>query len=75
MLTARRWPCDSTSASGGIVAVNRTLDAEAARAIIEIFTEVIVAPDATEEAIALIAARKNLRLLLAGGCPIRGRAA
>ena len=58
--------CDSTSASGGIVAVNRTLDAEAARAIIEIFTEVIVAPDATEEAIALIAARKNLRLLLAG---------
>jgi len=61
--------CDSTSASGGIIAVNRTLDAEAARAIIEIFTEVIIAPDATEEAIALIAARKNLRLLLAGSLP------
>jgi len=61
--------CDQTSASGGIVAVNRRLDAEAARAIIEIFTEVIIAPDATEEAIALIAARKNLRLLLAGQLP------
>ncbi|MGB8400847.1 bifunctional phosphoribosylaminoimidazolecarboxamide formyltransferase/IMP cyclohydrolase [Bradyrhizobium sp.] len=61
--------CDSTSASGGIVAVNRALDADAARAIIEIFTEVIIAPDATEEAIALIAARKNLRLLLAGSLP------
>jgi phosphoribosylaminoimidazolecarboxamide formyltransferase/IMP cyclohydrolase len=61
--------CDQTSASGGIVAVNRRLDAEAARAIIEIFTEVIIAPDASEEAIALIAARKNLRLLLAGQLP------
>jgi phosphoribosylaminoimidazolecarboxamide formyltransferase / IMP cyclohydrolase len=61
--------CDSTSAYGGIVAVNRTLDAEAARAITEIFTEVIIAPDATEEAIAIIAAKKNLRLLLAGGLP------
>src|SRR6201994_4865346 len=58
--------CDSTSAYGGIVALNRTLDAEAARAITEIFTEVIIAPDATEEAIAIIAKRRNLRLLLAG---------
>jgi len=61
--------CDSTSAYGGIVALNRTLDAEAARAITEIFTEVIIAPDATEEAIAIVAARRNLRLLLAGGMP------
>ena len=61
--------CDSTSAFGGIVALNRTLDAEAARAITEIFTEVIIAPDATEEAIAIVAARRNLRLLLAGGLP------
>ena len=61
--------CDSTSAYGGIVALNRTLDAEAARAITEIFTEVIIAPDATEEAIAIVAARRNLRLLLAGGLP------
>src|SRR6201991_71579 len=50
--------CDSTSAYGGIIAVNRTLDAESARAIIGIFTEVIIAPDATEEAIAIIGARK-----------------
>ena len=61
--------CDSTSAFGGIVALNRTLDAEAARAITEIFTEVIIAPDATDEAIAIISAKKNLRLLLAGGLP------
>jgi phosphoribosylaminoimidazolecarboxamide formyltransferase/IMP cyclohydrolase len=61
--------CDSTSAYGGIVALNRTLDAEAARAITEIFTEVIIAPDATEEAIAIVAAKRNLRLLLAGGVP------
>jgi phosphoribosylaminoimidazolecarboxamide formyltransferase/IMP cyclohydrolase len=61
--------CDSTSAYGGIVAVNRTLDAEAARAITEIFTEVIIAPDATEEAIGIVAAKKNLRLLLADGLP------
>jgi phosphoribosylaminoimidazolecarboxamide formyltransferase/IMP cyclohydrolase len=61
--------CDSTSASGGIIAVNRTLDVETARTIIELFTEVIIAPDATEEAIAVIAAKKNLRLLLAGSLP------
>jgi phosphoribosylaminoimidazolecarboxamide formyltransferase / IMP cyclohydrolase len=65
----RALACDSTSAFGGIVALNRTLDAAAARAITEIFTEVIIAPDATEEAIAIVAARKNLRLLLAGGLP------
>jgi phosphoribosylaminoimidazolecarboxamide formyltransferase/IMP cyclohydrolase len=61
--------CDSTSAFGGIVALNKTLDAQAARVICEIFTEVIVAPDATEEAIAIVGAKKNLRLLLAGGLP------
>jgi phosphoribosylaminoimidazolecarboxamide formyltransferase / IMP cyclohydrolase len=61
--------CDSTSAFGGIVALNRKLDAEAAKAITEIFTEVIIAPDASEEAIAIVGAKKNLRLLLAGGLP------
>ncbi len=61
--------CDSTSAYGGIIAMNRTLDADTARAITGIFTEVIIAPDATEEAIAIIAGRKNLRLLLAGSLP------
>ena len=61
--------CDPVSAFGGIVAMNRPLDAEAAKAITEIFTEVIIAPDASEEAIAIVAAKKNLRLLLAGGLP------
>ena len=61
--------CDSTSAFGGIVALNRKLDAEAAKAITEIFTEVIIAPDASEEAIAMVGAKKNLRLLLTGGLP------
>jgi phosphoribosylaminoimidazolecarboxamide formyltransferase/IMP cyclohydrolase len=66
--------CDPVSAFGGIVALNRTLDVEAARAITEIFTEVIIAPDATDEAIAIVGAKKNLRLLLAGGLPDpRGR--
>jgi len=61
--------CDSTSAFGGIVALNRPLDADAARAITEIFTEVIIAPDATADAIAIVGAKKNLRLLLAGALP------
>jgi phosphoribosylaminoimidazolecarboxamide formyltransferase / IMP cyclohydrolase len=61
--------CDPVSAYGGIVALNRTLDADAARAITEIFTEVIIAPDASEEAITIIGAKKNLRLLLAVGLP------
>ncbi|MES0869666.1 bifunctional phosphoribosylaminoimidazolecarboxamide formyltransferase/IMP cyclohydrolase [Pseudovibrio sp. SCP19] len=59
--------CDPVSAFGGIVALNGTLDADAAAEITKIFTEVIIAPDATEEAIALIAKKKNLRLLLTGG--------
>jgi phosphoribosylaminoimidazolecarboxamide formyltransferase/IMP cyclohydrolase len=61
--------CDPVSAFGGIVALNRKLDAAAARRIVEIFTEVIVAPDADEEAVAIVAAKKNLRLLLTGGLP------
>jgi phosphoribosylaminoimidazolecarboxamide formyltransferase/IMP cyclohydrolase len=61
--------CDPTSAFGGIVAANRTLDAEAAREIVKIFTEVIIAPGASDEAKAILAEKKNLRLLLAGGLP------
>ncbi len=64
--------CDPVSAFGGIVALNQTLDAEAARAITEIFTEVIIAPEATDEAVKIVAAKKNLRLLLAGGLPDPG---
>ena len=59
--------CDPVSAFGGIVALNRKLDTDAVNAIVEIFTEVIIAPDADEDAIALVAAKKNLRLLVTGG--------
>ena len=65
----KAFACDPASAFGGIVALNRTLDAESARAITEIFTEVIIAPAATEDAIAIIGGKKNLRLFLAGGVP------
>jgi len=61
--------CDPVSAFGGIVALNRRLDAQAAREIVKIFTEVIIAPDADEEALAIVGAKKNLRLLLTGGLP------
>jgi phosphoribosylaminoimidazolecarboxamide formyltransferase/IMP cyclohydrolase len=61
--------CDPVSAFGGIVALNRPLDANAARRIVEIFTEVIIAPGASEEAIAIVAAKKNLRLLLTDALP------
>jgi phosphoribosylaminoimidazolecarboxamide formyltransferase / IMP cyclohydrolase len=61
--------CDPVSAFGGIVAANRSLDADAAREIVKIFTEVIIAPDASDEAKEIIARKKNLRLLLAGGVP------
>ncbi len=61
------FSCDPVSAFGGIIAMNRTLDAEAARAMIDILTEVIIAPDASDEAKGILAAKKNLRLLLTGG--------
>jgi phosphoribosylaminoimidazolecarboxamide formyltransferase / IMP cyclohydrolase len=60
---------DPVSAFGGIVALNRTLDADTATRIAAIFTEVIVAPDATPEAQAVLSAKKNLRLLLTGALP------
>jgi phosphoribosylaminoimidazolecarboxamide formyltransferase / IMP cyclohydrolase len=61
--------CDPVSAFGGIVALNRKLDAKAAALIVKIFTEVIIAPEADDAAIEIVAAKKNLRLLLAGGLP------
>jgi len=61
--------CDPVSAFGGIVALNRPLEADAARAITDVFTEVIIAPEASPEAIAIIGAKKNLRLLIACGLP------
>lgn len=61
--------CDPVSAFGGIVALNRKLDAEATQEIVKIFTEVIIAPDADEDAIKIVASKKNLRLLVTGGLP------
>ena len=64
---SRAFDCDRTSAFGGIVALNGTLDGETAERISQIFTEVVIAPEATAEAKAVFAAKKNLRLLTTGG--------
>jgi phosphoribosylaminoimidazolecarboxamide formyltransferase / IMP cyclohydrolase len=61
--------CDSVSAFGGIIAVNRPLDGPTAEAISGIFTEVVAAPDADDDAKAVFAKKKNLRLLLTGELP------
>ncbi len=61
--------CDPVSAFGGIVAMNRTLDGATAERIGAIFTEVIAAPDADDDARAVLARKKKLRLLLTGGMP------
>jgi phosphoribosylaminoimidazolecarboxamide formyltransferase/IMP cyclohydrolase len=61
--------CDSVSAFGGIVAVNTELDGATAEAISAIFTEVVIAPSVSEEAKAIFAKKKNLRLLECGQLP------
>ncbi|WGW04037.1 bifunctional phosphoribosylaminoimidazolecarboxamide formyltransferase/IMP cyclohydrolase [Tropicibacter oceani] len=63
----KAFDCDRTSAFGGIVALNSRLDVETAQAICEIFTEVVIAPAADDDAIEVFAAKKNLRLLLTPG--------
>ncbi|MBC6983573.1 bifunctional phosphoribosylaminoimidazolecarboxamide formyltransferase/IMP cyclohydrolase [Caulobacter sp. 17J80-11] len=65
----RALECDPVSAFGGIVAVNRKLDRAAAEKIVEIFTEVVIAPEVDEDAAAVFAAKKNLRLLVTDGLP------
>ncbi len=55
--------CDPVSAYGGVIAANRTIDRAAAESIKDIFTEVVVAPDFTEDALELLTAKKNLRVL------------
>ncbi|WP_395005425.1 bifunctional phosphoribosylaminoimidazolecarboxamide formyltransferase/IMP cyclohydrolase [Cypionkella sp.] len=65
----RAYACDQTSAFGGIVALNQPLDAETAEEIVKIFTEVVIAPGASEEAKAIFAAKKNLRLLTTQSLP------
>ena len=65
----KAFDCDRTSAFGGIVALNQPLDGETAEAIAQIFTEVVIAPGASDEAKAIFAAKKNLRLLITDGLP------
>ena len=65
----KAFQCDQTSAFGGIIALNQTLDGVTAEQICQIFTEVVIAPNATDEAKAVFAAKKNLRLLTTGGLP------
>jgi len=65
----RALACDPTSAFGGIVALNSRLDAATAAKALEIFTEVVIAPEADEDAITLFRKKKNVRLLVTGGLP------
>ena len=68
----RALECDPTSAFGGIVALNRTLDAETASEILKVFTEVVIAPDATDEAVALCSRpRRTCACWSPAACPIR----
>ncbi|MBV1866974.1 MAG: bifunctional phosphoribosylaminoimidazolecarboxamide formyltransferase/IMP cyclohydrolase [Marinosulfonomonas sp.] len=74
----RAFDCDRTSAFGGIIALNQPLDGATAREIVQIFTEVVIAPSADDEAIAVFSAKKNLRLLTTGSLPdplVAGRVA
>ncbi len=65
----KAYACDPVSIFGGIVAVNRTLEAKTAADLAKLFLEVVIAPDATPEALAILATRKNVRVLLAGTLP------
>ena len=65
----RALACDPVSAFGGIIAANATLDAATAEKLAELFAEVVIAPDAEDAAKEVLAAKKNLRLLLTGGLP------
>lgn len=61
--------CDPTSAFGGIIAFNRPIDEAAAKAVVELFSEVVIAPDADARAQEIFSEKKNLRLLLTGSVP------
>ena len=65
----RALACDPVSAFGGIVAVNRSVDKELAAELIKIFLEVVVAPSFEKEALEVLKAKPNVRLLETGGMP------
>jgi len=61
--------CDPDSAFGGIVAINQRLNAETASKIVKVFSEVVIAPEADDEALKILSKKKNVRVLLAGSLP------
>ncbi len=61
--------CDTESAFGGIVALNRALDGETAEQIVDLFAEVVIAPEIDAAAREILAQKKNLRVLATGGMP------
>ncbi len=63
---ARALACDPVSAFGGIVAANQTIDEATARAIVKVFTEVVIAPDFDQGAKSVFADKPDIRLLEAG---------
>lgn len=65
----RAYSCDQESAFGGIVALNTALDGATASEIIKIFTEVVIAPSIDDEALAILAGKKNIRVLTTGTLP------
>jgi phosphoribosylaminoimidazolecarboxamide formyltransferase/IMP cyclohydrolase len=65
----RAYQCDPVSIFGGIVALNTTLEAKTAEELATLFLEVVIAPDATKEALEIFARRRNVRVLLAGTLP------
>ena len=66
---AKALACDPVSAFGGIVAINQPLDADTAREIAKIFTEVVIAPGAHEAALSVLATKPSIRVLLTGALP------
>ena len=65
----RALACDTESAFGGIIAVNQTMDGATAQEVAKLFAEVIIAPDIDADARAVLAEKKNLRVLVTGGMP------
>jgi phosphoribosylaminoimidazolecarboxamide formyltransferase / IMP cyclohydrolase len=65
----RALACDPTSAFGGIIALNGKLDAATAEEILKLLTEVVIAPEADDDAVEMFRKKKNVRLLTTGGLP------
>ncbi|ADK13927.1 MULTISPECIES: bifunctional phosphoribosylaminoimidazolecarboxamide formyltransferase/IMP cyclohydrolase [Clostridium] len=68
----KAYECDSTSIFGGIIAVNRKLDAKTAEEIAKIFVEIVIAPDFDKDAVEILKAKKNLRIIKCDVKPTNG---